>query len=242
MADARRRSTAQPRCRASHSVLGEARDPPPPTHARLRAAVAGRAPDPAAVTPIDDWLTLAGSAATGARGGHRRQPDAVRSAVGLVAAPAPRHGGEPRCFGTPGIQSERTPLSICGSETCSARFYDRSPAGGAAGARWRSAATRQRQDATGRKSVDRATFALRLRRKPHTSTRPGDVTSSGIRRRSWFRHTPRSPSLIARVAPCVTFGGIDIEDLVGCRPVEQVWGLPADVTSCRARRRPSRIR
>jgi len=51
---------------------------------------------------------------------ERVRAESPRRALGMVAYDAARMLG---------IQSERTRVRICGSETCSARFYDRSPAG-----------------------------------------------------------------------------------------------------------------
>ena len=47
--------------RAPASVLAEARELREAIDAGVRAAVERRAPDPAAVALIDDWLALAGS-------------------------------------------------------------------------------------------------------------------------------------------------------------------------------------
>jgi predicted RNA-binding Zn ribbon-like protein len=93
----------------------------------VRAAVERRAPDPAAVALIDNWLTLAGSRpalVAGANGrpmlSERVSAESPRRALGMVAYDAARMLG---------IPAERDRVRICGSETCSARFYDRSPAG-----------------------------------------------------------------------------------------------------------------
>jgi predicted RNA-binding Zn ribbon-like protein len=113
--------------RAPASVLAEARALREAIDAGVRAAVARQAPDPAAVALIDDWLTLAGSrpALTPGRDGRpvladRVSAESPRRALGMVAYDAARMLG---------IPSERARLRICGSDTCSARFYDRSPAG-----------------------------------------------------------------------------------------------------------------
>jgi predicted RNA-binding Zn ribbon-like protein len=91
------------------------------------AAVAGRTPALAPVAIVDEWLAFAGARtqlAVAADGfpqlGERSAGDSPRRALGLVALDAAR------ALGTPG---ERARLRICASETCSARFYDRSPAG-----------------------------------------------------------------------------------------------------------------
>jgi predicted RNA-binding Zn ribbon-like protein len=113
--------------RAPASVLAEARELREAIDAGVRAAVARAVPDPAAVALIDGWLALAGSrpALVTARDGRpvlaeRARADSPRRALGRVAYDAARMLG---------IPSERARVRICGSETCSARFYDRSPAG-----------------------------------------------------------------------------------------------------------------
>jgi len=111
----------------SAAVLGEARVLREAIDVALTAAVEGRPSDPAAVTTIDDWLVHAGSRpqlAVGAGGlpvlGERAPADSARRALGTIALDAALLLGRPE---------ERARLRICASETCSARFYDRSPAG-----------------------------------------------------------------------------------------------------------------
>jgi predicted RNA-binding Zn ribbon-like protein len=113
--------------RAPASILGEARTLREAIDAGVRAAVQGSAPDPEVVGHIDDWLALAGSrpALVAGPGGEpvlteRATADSPRRALGMVAYDAARMLG---------IPAERARVRICGSETCSARFYDRSPAG-----------------------------------------------------------------------------------------------------------------
>ena len=94
--------------------------------AGVRAAVAGEPMDPGAVALIDEWLELAGSrpalalggdgAAVFAADGGAGSPQRALALVALDAA---------RMLGT---ADERARIRICSSETCSARFYDRSPA------------------------------------------------------------------------------------------------------------------
>jgi predicted RNA-binding Zn ribbon-like protein len=93
----------------------------------VQAALGGHAAPRAAVTTIDGWLTDAGGRAHLALAGDgtpvlgKREPaDPVRCALGAVALDAAR------MLGTP---SEAARIRVCASETCSARFYDRSPAG-----------------------------------------------------------------------------------------------------------------
>ena len=112
--------------RAPASVLAEARELREAIDSGVRAAVARTIVDPAAVDLIDDWLTLAGTrpALVTAPDGRprlseRSAVDSPRRALGMVAYDAAR------MLGLPG---ERARVRICGSPTCSARFYDRSPA------------------------------------------------------------------------------------------------------------------
>jgi predicted RNA-binding Zn ribbon-like protein len=89
----------------------------------LTAGIDGHAPDPAALAAIDAWLPEAVAAPRLAPGPlllpgpTRADPRRALAAVALDAA---------RMIGTP-AQSAR--MRICASATCSARFYDRSPAG-----------------------------------------------------------------------------------------------------------------
>jgi predicted RNA-binding Zn ribbon-like protein len=112
--------------KAPHSVLAEARELREAIDAGVRAAVERRAPEPAAVALVDGWLALAGSRPallTDQWGravlSERPRADSPRRALGMVAFDAARMLG---------IESERARVRICASETCSARFYDRSPA------------------------------------------------------------------------------------------------------------------
>jgi predicted RNA-binding Zn ribbon-like protein len=112
--------------RAPASVLAEARELREAIDAGVRAAVEREQPDPAAVALIDDWLALAGSRPallTDQAGrpvlSERPRAQSPRRALGMVAYDAARMLG---------IETERARVRICGSSTCSARFYDRSPA------------------------------------------------------------------------------------------------------------------
>ena len=112
--------------KAPASVLGEARELREAIDTGVRAAVERTAPDPAAIALIDDWLALAGSRPallTDQTGrpllSERPRADSPRRALGMVAYDAARMLG---------IATERARVRICGSDTCSARFYDRSPA------------------------------------------------------------------------------------------------------------------
>jgi predicted RNA-binding Zn ribbon-like protein len=117
---------AQP-MRAPASILAEARTLREAIDAGIRAAVEGRAPEPAVIGHIDQWLALSGSrpALVAGPGGkpvlsERVRVESPRRALGMVAYDAARMLGNP---------AERARVRICGSDTCSARFYDRSPAG-----------------------------------------------------------------------------------------------------------------
>jgi predicted RNA-binding Zn ribbon-like protein len=92
----------------------------------VQAAAAGAAAPHAAVAVIDGWLTHAGTRAqlgVGADGtpvlGELAPADGVRRALAAVALDAARMLG---------TQDQAARIRICASETCSARFYDRSPA------------------------------------------------------------------------------------------------------------------
>ena len=94
--------------------------------AGVRAAVTGSAPEPGALGVIDGWLELAAPrpallAGDGGmpRLGERAAEDPVQAALGAIALDAARMLGRAQ---------ERERVRICGSDTCSARFYDRSPA------------------------------------------------------------------------------------------------------------------
>lgn len=109
------------------AVLAEARDLREAIDACIAAAVAGRPLDPAAVRTIDKRLSLSGprpALAVGPDGqavlGERPASDSPRRALGEIALDAAEMLGTPE---------QRARIRICASETCSARFYDRSPAG-----------------------------------------------------------------------------------------------------------------
>ena len=110
-------------------------DPMPVGRDLLREAIdvavmAATARDPvpaAAVKRIDEWLVRAGTRprlVVGPAGvpllGERGPTDTPRRALGTIALDAAEMLG---------LESQRERVRICASETCSARFYDRSPAG-----------------------------------------------------------------------------------------------------------------
>jgi predicted RNA-binding Zn ribbon-like protein len=110
----------------SRATLEEARDLREAIDAGVQATLEGRAPTRAAIAQIDGWLTHAWATPRLALGddgrprlGERAPDDPARSALAAVALDAAR------MLGTP-AQAAR--IRVCASETCSARFYDRSPA------------------------------------------------------------------------------------------------------------------
>jgi predicted RNA-binding Zn ribbon-like protein len=93
----------------------------------MSAILIGEAPPPAAVAVIDGFLEHAvapPALAVGADGapvlGRRAPGDPARSALAAIALDAAQMLGRPE---------ERGRMRVCASDTCSARFYDRSPAG-----------------------------------------------------------------------------------------------------------------
>jgi predicted RNA-binding Zn ribbon-like protein len=115
------------RRRLNEQVLREARELREAIDACVAATVAGDRLDPAAVTTIDDWLIHAGTRprlSTDADGravlGERAPADSPRRALGTIALDAATMLAAP---GQPGR------IRICAADDCSARFYDRSPAG-----------------------------------------------------------------------------------------------------------------
>jgi predicted RNA-binding Zn ribbon-like protein len=93
----------------------------------VRAAVEDRPAPRAAITLVDDWLVHAGGRPQLVRGdGGAAGPDRARGGrlaarmLGTIALDAAT------MLGTP---AERDRIRVCASETCSARFYDRSPGG-----------------------------------------------------------------------------------------------------------------
>jgi predicted RNA-binding Zn ribbon-like protein len=109
------------------TVLAQARDLREAIDALLVAAIDGTPAPVGAVTLIDDWLVFAGERPQlipGAHGGAplltaRAAADSPRRALGTIAFDAAT------MLGT----DQRSRIRICASETCSGRFFDRSPAG-----------------------------------------------------------------------------------------------------------------
>jgi predicted RNA-binding Zn ribbon-like protein len=112
--------------RVPRAVLGEARELREAIDACALAVVAGQAPPRDAITLLDDWLVHAGDRPQLRLEdgvpvlGERAAADSPRRALGTIALDAARMLGAP---------AERVRIRICASDTCSARFYDRSPAG-----------------------------------------------------------------------------------------------------------------
>jgi predicted RNA-binding Zn ribbon-like protein len=118
---------ADPGAPVTAKVLGQARDLREAIDALVVAAVDGGPAPSAAVTLIDDWLVFAGARpqlVVGADGvprmTERAAADSPRRALGMVALDAAQMLG---------TDQQRDRVRICASETCSGRFYDRSPAG-----------------------------------------------------------------------------------------------------------------
>lgn len=113
--------------RITRDVLAEARALREAIDACVQAAVAGRSAPRPALTVVDDWLVHAGT-----RPQLQLGPDGMPVLTGRAPADSPR-----RMLGTIaldaatmlGTAAERQRIRVCASETCSARFYDRSPAG-----------------------------------------------------------------------------------------------------------------
>lgn len=113
--------------RVPRSVLAQARDLREAIDTLVVAQVEGTPYDPAAAAEVDGWLKVAGTrphlelAPDGAlRLGERGAEDSPRRALGQIALDAAAMLGD-------AAQASR--VRICASPTCSARFFDRSPAG-----------------------------------------------------------------------------------------------------------------
>ncbi|HET6509730.1 MAG TPA: ABATE domain-containing protein [Baekduia sp.] len=144
----------------SAKVLGQARDLRDAIDALVVAAIEG-GPAPAdAITLVDDWLVFAGARPQLVAGPdgvpaltERAAADSPRRALGMVALDAAQMLGTAR---------QRDRIRICASETCSGRFFDRSPGGGR---RWCSMRT------CGNEAKARR---HRLRQKAQAPEPPGD--------------------------------------------------------------------
>jgi predicted RNA-binding Zn ribbon-like protein len=112
----------------TRKVLAQARDLREAMDLLLVATIEGRPAPTDAITLVDDWLVFAGARpqlvldAAGSGSAlltERAAADSPRRALGMVALDAAE------MLGT----AQRTRIRICASETCSGRFFDRSPAG-----------------------------------------------------------------------------------------------------------------
>jgi predicted RNA-binding Zn ribbon-like protein len=113
--------------RVTREVLEDARELREALDALVEAAVEGAPAPKRAVALVDSWLVHAGSRPQLVRGddglpalAERAPADSPRRALGTIALDAATMLG---------TAEERARVRICGSDTCSARFYDRSPAG-----------------------------------------------------------------------------------------------------------------
>jgi predicted RNA-binding Zn ribbon-like protein len=112
------------RAGAGRGALAAARELREAIDDGVRAAVTGTAPDGGALEVVDGWLVHARPALRIGDDGlpalvEEPENDPLNGALGALALDAARMLGRPE---------ERERIRICHSETCSARFYDRSPA------------------------------------------------------------------------------------------------------------------
>ena len=113
------------RPRVTRALLAEARDLREAIDVCVEATLAGTPAPPAAAREIDRWLVDARPRLMRVGTGtltlaDRPAKDTARAALATIALDAAH------MLGTP---AEAARVRICASETCSARFYDRSPAG-----------------------------------------------------------------------------------------------------------------
>jgi predicted RNA-binding Zn ribbon-like protein len=112
--------------RVSRALLDDTRDLREAIDLCVQAAIAGDPAPRAAVREIDRWLPDAGPRPRLTLGDagmpaldERRPSDPARAAVAAIAFDAAQMLG---------TEEQARRVRICASETCSARFYDRSPA------------------------------------------------------------------------------------------------------------------
>ena len=112
----------------TRKVLAQARDLREAVDLLLVATLDQRPAPGEAITLVDDWLVFAGvrpqlvlapDGSGSAQLTERAAADSPRRALGMVALDAAE------MLGT----AQRARIRICASETCSGRFFDRSPAG-----------------------------------------------------------------------------------------------------------------
>jgi len=111
----------------SRKVLGQAVALREAIDALLVASIAGAPAPGEAITLIDDWLVFAGERPQLVLGDggsavltERAAADSPRRALGMIALDAATMLG---------TDEQRGRIRICASDTCSGRFFDRSPAG-----------------------------------------------------------------------------------------------------------------
>ncbi|HEV7807020.1 MAG TPA: ABATE domain-containing protein [Solirubrobacteraceae bacterium] len=116
------------RVRASPALLRAARELRESIDVALVAVIAGDPVPASALETVDGWLPAAlvpETLVAGADGAPLLRPSApgapLEHALGMIALDAARMLG---------TAEARARVRICASETCSARFYDRSPAAG----------------------------------------------------------------------------------------------------------------
>jgi predicted RNA-binding Zn ribbon-like protein len=111
----------------SHAVLGQARELREAIDALIVAQTGSRPLPSEAIALVDEWLAFAGvrpqlvlaGASRSAQLTERAAADSARRALGMIALDAAQ------MLGT----EQRSRIRICASETCSGRFFDRSPGG-----------------------------------------------------------------------------------------------------------------
>jgi predicted RNA-binding Zn ribbon-like protein len=111
----------------SRAVLEQARELREAIDALIVAQTGSRPLPSEAIALVDEWLAFAGvrpqlvlaGASRSAQLTERAAADSARRALGMIALDAAQ------MLGT----EQRTRIRICASETCSGRFFDRSPGG-----------------------------------------------------------------------------------------------------------------
>jgi predicted RNA-binding Zn ribbon-like protein len=111
----------------TRAVLDQARELREAIDALLVAAIDGAPAPRPALALVDEWLAFAGArpqlvvdAAGAPVLAERAAADSPRRALGMIALDAAQMLGTPE---------QRGRIRICASETCSGRFFDRSPGG-----------------------------------------------------------------------------------------------------------------
>jgi predicted RNA-binding Zn ribbon-like protein len=113
--------------RVGRALLHDARELRESIDLGVEAVIAGGRPPRAALAVVDGWLERTGTGRLRLLPGPEGRPvlaerltaDPVQRALGAIALDAAR------MLGT----AESARVRVCASDTCSARFYDRSPAG-----------------------------------------------------------------------------------------------------------------